>query len=397
VTFDRKTIRARRNLLLALVATTVAFAALIFSFKWLVRDRYTVTSDNAYVTGNLIPVYADATGFVADVRVEETQPVKKGDVLLLLDKQRAEAALRQAAGDLGRTVRNVGALFASRRQICEKIASRAALRDRARHDLARYQRAAPSGSVSQQVLQNTRDQLDSLEADLRESRAELRAIEARIGGVTPARHPEVEAATARYLDAQIEFARQSVRAPAAGVIAKRKAQVGQRVKPGDTLMNVVPLDHLWIEANIWENRLERVRPGQPVDVKIDLYGDDVRFHGTVEGVVPGTGSVFALLPPDNATGNFIRIVQRVPVRIGLRAEEVEKHPLRPGLTGIVAIDVTNTDVPPGASQAKTATAEYSSDVYVNDLARGKAAAEAIVRENLPPLPDAPEPVCAATE
>ena len=397
MTIDRKTIRARRSLLLALVAAIVALVALFFAAKWLVNDRFYVSTDNAYVTGNLIPVYADATGFVADVRAEETQPVKKGDVLLLLDKQRAEAALRQAAGDLGRTARNVGALFASRRQICEKIASRAALRDRARHDLSRYQQAAPSGSVSQQLVQNTRDQLASLEADLRESRAELRTIEARIGGVTPARHPEVEAATAKYLDAQIEYARQSVRAPATGVIAKRKAQVGQRVKPGDALMNVVPLDHLWIEANLWENRLARVRPGQPVDVKIDLYGDSVRFHGTVEGIVPGTGSVFALLPPDNATGNFIRIVQRVPLRIALQAEEIEKYPLRPGLTGVISIDVTNTEVSPNAAQPKTTTPEYVSDVYSHDLARGKAAAETIIKDNLPGQSNAPEPACSANE
>lgn len=397
MSFDRKTLLARRNLLLALVVGVVALAGFFFLSKWLLRDRFYVSTDNAYVTGNLIPVYADATGFVADVRAEETQTVKKGDVLLLLDKQRAEASLRHATGELGRAARNVGALFASRRQACEKIASRAASRDRVRHDLARYQQAAPSGSVSQQVLQNTRDQLSALEADLRETRAELRTIEARISGVAPAKHPDVEAATARFLDAHIEFTRQSVRAPATGVIAKRKAQVGQRVKPGDTLMNVVPLDHLWLEANIWENRLQRVRPGQPVDIKIDLYGDSVHFHGAVEGVVPGTGSVFALLPPDNATGNFIRIVQRVPVRIALRADEIRKYPLRPGLTGVISIDVTNTEFSSIDTQTKISTAEYASDVYSNDLARGEAAAAAIVSENLRLPPEALETACGAPE
>ncbi|WP_036284892.1 HlyD family secretion protein [Methylocystis sp. ATCC 49242] len=391
--FARKSIRARRNLLLAGVGVVVALAGLFFGGKWLVKDRFFVSTDNAFVTGNLIPVYADATGIVSDVRVEETQSVKKGDVLMLLDRQRAEASLLQAAGDLARTTRNVGALFATRRQVCEKIASRAALRDRARHDLARYQQAATTGSVSQQQVQNTRDQLAALEADLRESRAELHAIEARVNGVTPATHPDVEAARAKYLDAHIEYVRQQVRAPASGFIAKRKAQVGQRVKPGDQLMTIVPLDHLWIEANLWENRLERVRPGQPVNIRVDLYGDSPRFHGTVDGIVPGSGSVFALLPPDNATGNFIRIVQRVPVRIALRPDEIEKHPLRPGLSTNITIDVTNIETQPNASKTKTASPEYATDVYSNDLAQGKATAASIVKENLPVAIETSE--CAA--
>lgn len=391
----RKIVRARRNLLLAIALLAIAAAALIFLAKWELSDRFHVTTDNAFVTGNLVPVYSDATGVVAEALAEETQSVKKGDVLLRLDGQRAGAMLAQAGAELGRATRNVGALFATRRQICEKIASRAASRDRARHDLARYQQAAQSGSVSQQQLQNTRDQLSALDADLREARAELRAVEARIGGVTRATHPDVEAAMAKFIDADIEYARQRVRAPVSGVVAKRKAQVGLRVKPGDQLMTIVPLDHLWVEANVWENRLERVRPGQPAEVRVDLHGKSVLFHGAVEGLVPGSGSVFALLPPDNATGNFIRIVQRVPVRIALRADELEKNPLRPGLSTVTSIDVRKTDVSPNASTVKTTTDEYSTDIYNRDLPEAKAKAERIVQNNLAGAADGPEMGCAA--
>jgi len=394
---NRKSIRARRNVLLALVALAIGLAVLFFVGKWLTSDRYYVTTDNAFVTGNLVPVYADATGLVADVLVEETQTVKKGDTVIRLDEQRAAAGLAQASAELARATRNVGALFATRRQICEKIASRAASRDKARHDLARYQQAVQTGSVSQQTLQNTRDQAAALDADLREARAELHAVEAKIGGVTRVDHPDVEAAKARFLDAHIEVGRQRIRAPVSGFVAKRKAQVGLRVRPGDQIMTIVPLDHLWIEANIWESRLDRVRPGQPAEVRVDLYGRSVLFHGTVEGVVPGTGSVFALLPPDNATGNFIRIVQRVPIRIALRADELAKNPLRPGLSTVTSIDVRDTEVSPNASAVKTASREYATDIYGGDLAQAKARADQIVRDNLVGPPSIAEPACAAGE
>lgn len=379
---NRRQIRIRRNIGLALVALAAGAAALYYLVSWQTYDRYIVQTDNAFVTGNLIPVYADATGVVAQVLIEETQNVKTGDLLIRLDAQRAGAGLAQADADLARAARTVAALFESRRQACERIVSRIALRDRLRHDLIRYQQAAPSGSVSQQVLQNARDQLASAEADVRESRADTESIEARVGGVTRSDHPDVLAARARYLDAYIEIARQRIKAPTSGYVAKRKAQVGDRVRPGDQLMTIVPLDHLWVEANLWENAMERVRPGQPAQIVVDLYGRKVVYHGRVEGLTPGSGSVFALLPPDNATGNFIHIVQRVPVRISLRPDELAKNPLRPGLSTVTTIDVREEKTPVDASEARTDAPEYATNIYDDDLAQGKIKADAIVRENL---------------
>ena len=276
---SRKSIRSRRELLLKIVIAAVLVGALMALSRWYFYDRNWVTTDNAFVTGNIIPVQADATGVVAAVLTEETQLVKKGDVLVRLDGQRARAALAQSEAELCRAVRAVGALFALRAQVCQKIISRAALRDRTRHDLARYRQAASSGAASHQVLQNTEDQLAAQEADLRETLAEYQAVEARVVCVTRMNHPDIEAAKARYNDAYLEFVRQNIRAPATGYVAKRRVQVGQRVRPGDGILNIVPLDHLWIEANLWENRMARIRPGQPAIIKVDLYGSDQIYHG----------------------------------------------------------------------------------------------------------------------
>ena len=390
---DRKTIRRRRNLLLLLVALALSAGALAYAVNWWFFGRFSVVTDNAFITGNLIPVYADTTGIVAQVLHEETEDVKKGDLLIRLDEQRARATLGEAEGELGRAVRAVGALFATRQQTCQRIVSRTALFDKVRHDIVRYRQALPSGSVSKQVLQNAEDQSASLEADLKEARAEFQSIEARVGGTTRINHPDIEVARSKYIDANIEFARQQIRAPVTGYIAKRKAQVGDRVRPGDQVMTIVPLDHLWVEANLWENRMHWVRPGQPVLVNVDLYGESYTFHGTVEGLVPGTGSVFALLPPDNATGNFIHIVERVPVRIALRKDEILNHPIRPGLSAVISIDIRKSGQSPNAALTEASTKEYETNIFSDDFANANTRAEQIIKNNLVPSVNSIEPAC----
>ena len=379
---SRKTIRAKRDLLLRLVGTGVALSVLIIFLKWMISDRNWVVTDNAFVTGNILSINSDATGMVARIFFDETQLVKKGDVLVSLDGQRAQAALAQAEADLARAVRGVGALFSYRRQICEKLISRKAIKDRSLHDLARYKKAASAGATSDQILQNTQDQLVAQEANIQEVRSELQAVDARIMGVTRTNHPDIEAAKARYSDAYLEFLRQNIRAPATGFIAKRRIQVGQRVRPGDQLLNIVPLDHLWVEANLWENRMKYVRPGQEATIKVDLYGSSHIYHGVVEGLVPGSGSVFATLPPDHATGNFIRIVQRVPVRIALNKDEIEKEPLRPGLSTVTSIYVGSPRTSPNASIVKTTSNEYQTEVYDKDLADAQIQGNKIIKQNL---------------
>jgi len=394
---SRKTIRTKRDLLLRLVGTGVALSVLIIFLKWMISDRNWVVTDNAFVTGNILSINSDATGMVARIFFDETQLVKKGDVLVSLDGQRAQAALAQAEADLARAVRGVGALFSYRRQICEKLISRKAIKDRSLHDLARYKKAAYAGATSDQILQNTQDQLVAQEANIQEVRSELQAVDARIMGVTRTNHPDIEAAKARYSDAYVEFLRQNIRAPATGFIAKRRIQVGQRVRPGDQLLNIVPLDHLWVEANLWENRMKYVRPGQEATIKVDLYGSSHIYHGVVEGLVPGSGSVFATLPPDNATGNFIRIVQRVPVRIALNKDEIEKEPLRPGLSTVTSIYVGSPRTSPNASIVKTTSNEYQTEVYDKDLADAQIQGNKIIKQNLVESPVNEDLKCSAED
>jgi len=394
---NRKTVRARRLIFLSLVALLALAAGLYFLIRWNTHDRFYVTTDNAFVVGNIIPVQADATGVVVEVLVEESNKVKAGDLLVRLDEQRAKAALDQSAAELARAVRVVGGQFAARRQACQKITSQIALRDKTRHDVARYRQALPSGAVSQQTLQNAVDQLASLDAELHGSRADFQAFESRLGGLTLTNHPDIEAAKARFAESYIEFARQRIRAPVSGYVAKRKAQVGDRARPGDLLMQIIPLDYLWIEANLWENSMERVRPGQPVNITVDLYGNSALFHGKVEGIIPGSGSVFALLAPDNATGNFIHIVQRVPVYISLRPDELEKQPLRPGLSSVVSIDVRNVDQSPNASITRMDPRADKTEIFANEIADANLRAQKIVNENLVESPNAAVGACPTAE
>ncbi|MGZ5526723.1 MAG: HlyD family efflux transporter periplasmic adaptor subunit, partial [Methylomonas sp.] len=309
MTTNPKIIRARRNRYLLIVALVMAIAALAYAGYWWVNYRFRVVSHNAFVAGNLIPVEADATGIVTQVLVEESQFVNKGDLLVRLDEHRAQTALGQRKSELGQVVRDIGAVFSTHQQLCQKLLARSARLARVRHDVTRFRQALPTGAVSEQVVQNAEDQVTALEAEMREADAELKAIEAKVGGTSKILHPDVEAAKYKFIAAYLDYSRQQIRAPVSGYVSMRKVQVGNRIQPGDPLMTIVPLEHLWVEANLRETEIARIRPGQPAEISVDLYGDSHIYHGTVEGLVPGTGSVFALLPPNNAAGNFIHIVE----------------------------------------------------------------------------------------
>ncbi len=377
-----KEIRAARNRRLLMVAILVWLAAGGYFVYWVSYDRFWVSTDNAYVTGNLVPVAAQASGIVTQVLAEETQFVNRGDVVIRLDEHQAYAARGRARGRLGEEVRRIAALFMTRKQLAEKLASRTARLELARHDLDRYRAAAPSGAVSKQILQNTLDKVLALEADVRETQAELETLEAQVGGTTVMEHPAVDLAKHQLIDAYLEYTRQQIKAPVSGYVAKRKAQVGDRVQPGAPLMTIVPLDHLWVEANLRETELQHVRPGQSALVNVSLYGAKHTYHGTVEGLVPGSGSAFALLPPDNATGNFIHIVERVPVRIALPADEILEHPIRPGLSTVTKIHIVESGQSVWSSFATPSTAEYETDVYADELPTAESLAEQVMAKNL---------------
>ena len=262
--------------------------------------------------------------------------------MIRLDEHEAYAALGQARGRLGETVRRINALFFTQRQLGEKLAARRARLDVVRHDVDRYRKASPSGAVSKQILQNALDQFQALEADVRETQAEYDALDAQIGGTTVMEHPAVELAKHEFINAHLEYARQQIRAPVSGYVAKRKAQVGDRVKPGANLMTIVPLDHLWVEANLRETELATSGLASRLKSVSISTAESIPFTAPSKDLVPGTGSPFALLPPDNSTGNFIHITERVPVRIALSADEIREYPIRPGLSTVTKIHVSET-------------------------------------------------------
>ncbi|WP_447970285.1 HlyD family efflux transporter periplasmic adaptor subunit [Nitrospira sp. M1] len=377
-----KEIRNRRNRRLAVVALLLFAATLAYGGYWWYYARFWVWTDNAFIAGNLVKLEAQATGIITQVLVEETQHVQKGDLLVRLDEHQAQARLGRTRGLLGEEVRRISSLRAQRRRVQQKFASRMARLNLIRHDVVRFREALPSGAVSKQVLQNALDQMRALQAEVMEVREEFQALTAEVGGVDIIHHPAVEATKHEFIGAYLEYSRQRIRAPASGYVARRSAQVGDQVHPGVPLMTIVPLDHLWVEVNLRETEMRQVRPGQSALVHVDVYGKQHTYHGTVEGLVPGTGSVFALLPPENATGNFIHIVERVPVRISLLKEEVLEHPIRPGLSTKTYINVSEAGQPLDVSLATTSTHEYETNIYADELTMAESMAQEIIEENL---------------
>ena len=291
-------------------------------------------------------------GIVREVRVTDTSYVRKGDVLVVLDDIDARLALAQAEAELGRAQRRVRGYVASDESLAAQVAARthderraAADLERATIDLQRREKLADSGSVSGDELTKARNAYDSAKAALAQARSNYSAaIGARaanavlIENATENTNPEVALARARRDQAQVNLERTVIRAPVDGVVAKRSVQVGQQVQPGTPVLTIVPLAQVHVDANFKEGQLERVRIGQAVEVTSDLYGNTVTYHGRVVGLSGGTGSTFAAIPAQNATGNWIKVVQRVPVRIQLDAAELARKPLQVGLSMEATID-----------------------------------------------------------
>jgi membrane fusion protein (multidrug efflux system) len=296
------------------------------------------------------------------IAADDTQFVKAGDTLVELDPADAKIALEQADAKLAKAVRDVRGLFATTGQLKASVDMRNADVARATEDLNRRQRLAASGAVSGEELQHARDALASARAAQVAAQQELAASAARTDRTAVATHPDVLAAAAQVHDAYLDVARTQLPAPVSGFVAKRSVQLGQRVAPGTTLMAIVPLDQVWVDANFKEPQLATMRVGQSAVLKADLYGNKIEYHGTVSGFGAGTGSAFSLLPAQNATGNWIKIVQRVPVRIALDPQELAAHPLQIGLSMDVEIDTHQRDGVRLPQQTRSVAA-YRTDVY----------------------------------
>jgi membrane fusion protein (multidrug efflux system) len=331
--------KARRRRWLAIVAAVFVVAGVGYGAYWATVLRYRESTDDAYVSGNVVQITPQVSGTVIAIGADDTQFVNAGQTLVQLDQADAKVALDQAEAQLARTVREVRGFYATSSQLEAAVAMRQSDVDRANEDLARRDHLASSGAISREELQHAREAVDSAKSALRGAQEQLAANRARVDRTTIEDHPDVRNAAAHWRDAYLAYVRTSLPAPVSGFVAKRAVQLGQRVGPGAALMAIVPLDQVWVDANFKESQLASMRLGQPVTLTADLYGGKVKYQGKIAGFGAGTGSAFAVLPAQNATGNWIKIVQRVPVRIALDPQELAAHPLQVGLSMQVSVDI----------------------------------------------------------
>ena len=360
-------------LALAVVAGGAAYAAYYFDY-----GRYHESTDDAYVSGNLVQLTPQVTGTVVAVNADDTQIVKAGAPVVVLDPADARIALANAEAALGQTVRRVSKLYVENDFYAATVAQRVSDLSRANDDLRRREAVASTGAVSAEDIAHARDTVSVARAALDAARRQQEANRALTDRTTIAQHPDVQAAASKVRDAYLAYARDTLPAPVTGYVAQRSVQVGQRVSPGSPLMAIVPLDGVWVDANFKEVQLERMRIGQRVALSADVYGTSVVYHGRIEGFSAGTGSAFATLPAQNATGNWIKIVQRLPVRIRIDPRELAAHPLRIGLSMQVDVDThDDTGTQLGAAQDTS----YRTDVFAGYGARADAEIAKIIARN----------------
>ena len=339
------------------------------------------STDNAYVGGNLVSLSSQVAGNVQEIRADETQQVTAGAPVITLDGADAEVALAQAEARLGAAVRALLQRYADVAQYQAAVEQRQLALKTAQDDLARRQPLAADHTVSGEDLAHARQAVDNARAAIAVAQRQTEAAQAGISGVALAQHPSVQAAKADYVQAWLAARRNTLLAPVTGYVAKRSVQVGARVTPGTPLLSIVPLDQLWVDANFKESELRDIRVGQPATVEADMYGGKVRFHGKVQGLSAGTGSAFSLLPAQNATGNWIKVVQRLPVRIALDPAELQQHPLRIGLSTTVTVDISKTDGPVLGAPMPSAPV-YATTALAQPLPQANQAADAIIARHL---------------
>ena len=365
----------RRSKFLLIAATIFVLAGLGWLAWYLLVGQWYEFTDDAYVGANVVQVTPQVAGTVVAVAAEDTDRVEEGQLLVRLDGADARIALQQAEANLARTVRQVQTLFATTAQFDATVAQRRTELERAQADLARREQVGPIGGVSREDVQHARDAVAAARSALRAAEEQLAANRALVDRTSVEDHPDVLAAASRVHEAFLNEARTRIAAPVSGTVARRSVQVGQRVAAGTPLMAIVPLGNVWVDANFKEGQLRDLREGQPAKIEADLYGRHMEYHGRVAGFGAGTGAAFALLPAQNATGNWIKVVQRVPVRIALDPREVRDHPLQVGLSMKVEVD---THAREAERLPREATAPVKQETRVFDAL--DAAAEARVAE-----------------
>lgn len=374
----------KRRRALLFVATSLAVAGVAWLAYYLLVTRWHQDTDDAYVQGNVVSIVPQTIGTVIAIDADDGMKVEAGQPLVQLDPNDAQVAYDQAVANLAGTVRQVRGLYSTVDAGQADIKARQVAVAQARDDVRRREGLVATGAVSREELAHARDMLAAAEAALSASHGELARSRALVDATTVQKQPQVQAAASQLRLAYLGLQRASIVAPVSGYVAQRHVQLGQRVQPGATLMTIVPIEQMWVEANFKETQLTKMRIGQPVEVRADMYGGGVKYDGKVASLGMGTGSAFSLLPAQNASGNWIKIVQRVPVRIELDPKQLAEKPLRIGLS--MSVDVSIRDQSGGmlaGSAPKGGKSLFSTQAYAKQLSDANALIAAIIEKNLP--------------
>ncbi|RWU20980.1 EmrA/EmrK family multidrug efflux transporter periplasmic adaptor subunit [Pseudomonas alkylphenolica] len=371
--------RKRKTWLLALALLVVLGAAAVWAWHEL-YGRWNEETDDAYVNGNVVEITPLVTGTVVSIGADDGDLVHEGQVLLEFDPSDAQVGLQAAQAQLARAVRQVRGLYSDVDGKKAQVQARQAELSKAQENYTRRKTLAAGGAISLEELSHSRDDLTSAQGAFDTAKQQLNTTSALVDDTVVSSHPQVMAAAADLRQAYLNAARTTLVAPVTGYVAKRTVQLGQRLQPGTATMAVIPLDQLWIDANFKETQLRHMRIGQPVDIVADLYGSEIKYSGTIDSLGAGTGSAFALLPAQNATGNWIKIVQRVPVRVHINPEQLAAHPLRIGLSTQVTVDLHDQSGPVLA-QLPPQKASFATRVYDSQLVEADALIARLIHDN----------------
>ncbi len=346
----------KRKILLISVGIVVLIIAIIWLVYWYLVARNFQSTDDAYVAGNVVQITPQVSGTVVEINADDTDYVMQSKVLVRLDPTDADVALKQAEAELAQAVRQARTLYANNAIASSNLNERKfdlarmqAEVNKARQDYQRREAVVATGAVSKEEVQhalttlnNALSALSGAQSSLAAAQQQLVSNHAQTDGASVATLPNVESAASHVREAYLARVRCDITAPVSGQVAKRSIQIGQRIQTGAPLMAVIPLNQVWVDANFKESQLRRMRIGQPVELYADIYGSKVEYSGQVVGLGAGTGAAFSLLPAQNATGNWIKIVQRIPVRVELDKDQLKAHPLRVGLSINAKVDVTDS-------------------------------------------------------
>jgi len=370
---------SRRQIGFVILGVVIVLAALAYGAYWYLDARFYESTDDAYVSGDIVAVTSRENATLVALHADNTQTVTRGQLLMEMDPAVVNVNVASAEANLARTIRTVNGEFSRAVSSSAQVEQAQVQLSLAQTDYQRRQAASADGAVSAEELAHARDSVRAAEAALDAARGGHDQSLSPIQGTDVANNPDVLSAEAALRTAMIAQGHMRIVAPVDGVVAQRTVQVGQQVAAGTPLLAVVPLDNVWVDANFKEVQLQDMRIGQTVTVTADIYGGKVTYHGHVEGLGAGSGSAFALLPPQNASGNWIKIVQRVPVRVALDSEELKAHPLRVGLSVNVSVDIR--DISGSVMSSRITAADTRADLGEDSNAKADRAIAQILAEN----------------